>query len=414
MPIGLDAPDGTTLVAEVTGSGPPVVFVHGTGGGLGTWQQVGSRLRGHQIMRYARRNHPPSDVGTSPNTFAAEGDDLRAVLKYPDAPAAHVVGGSYGATVALHVAAVDSERVASLALFEPPILLVGEHLSPVLDRFRTLCATEKYDAALEMFAREVARIPESVLAQAPLDAADPEASRIAADAVRADLESIAAESADTQRWASIDVPVLLMEAARVGHPYPRAWTAWPPCCRTHSACPGPGKPTSLSTWHRTWSPRRSSSSSTNRRSVAECLTARQHRRLPLENFPLLRDLSLMWSYACVSNDCCVPTSPAELRPDRQPPRHPRRWRRWATTSSTIAGRGIVALPQPANQRFVERNIRRQGEQLVARTYARNGVVRDFDGSRRADSPVRARVRLARDDRRGAARSRPSGTVGPTR
>lgn len=223
MAIELTASDGTRLVVEVMEAGPPVVFVHGTGGGLDSWAGVGSRLTGHQITQYARRNHAPSGTGSSPNSFAVEAADLHALLGHltdVNGERVHVIGGSYGASVALHAAAIDTERIASLALFEPPLLLAGEHLLPVLDQFRRLCAAEEFGGALELFAREVARIPSAVLEASPPTADDPATSRIAATAVRADLESMATDTNDTDRWASIGVPVLLMQGGQSWPPLP--------------------------------------------------------------------------------------------------------------------------------------------------------------------------------------------------
>jgi pimeloyl-ACP methyl ester carboxylesterase len=123
------------------------------------------------------------------------------------------VGGSYGATVALHAVRASSEHVASLALFEPPLLLSGGHLLGVLDDYRTHCAAGEYGAALDVFIREVARIPEAVLAAAPSSPPDPEEAERAAAGALGDLEAMAVDDTDVARWATIDRPVLLMQGA---------------------------------------------------------------------------------------------------------------------------------------------------------------------------------------------------------
>ena len=223
MTITLTASDGTELVAEVTGAGSPVVFVHGSNGGLNSWADVGRRLTGHQVVRYARRNHPPSGTGPSPNGFSAEADDLHSVLGFVTEAAgqrAHVVGGSYGATVALHAAKASTDHIASVTLFEPPLLLSGEHLLPVLDDYRQLCAAQRFDDALDVFAREVARVPAEVLAASGSVPVDPEHSRIGAITARADLEAMASDGTDVDRWTSIDVPVLLMQGGQSWPPLP--------------------------------------------------------------------------------------------------------------------------------------------------------------------------------------------------
>lgn len=212
--IELTSPDGTELVAEVTGSGPPVVFVHGSNGGLESWADIGARLTGYQVVRYARRNHQPSGVGPAPNSFTVEADDLQTVLG--SVGRAHVVGGSYGATVALHAARADADRIASLALFEPPMLLSGAYLIPVIEHYQRLFTTVRYADALELFLREAARIPAAVLADGPPIPDDP----VAAMAALADLEAMAGDGTDTARWADIDMPVLLMQGGQSWSPLP--------------------------------------------------------------------------------------------------------------------------------------------------------------------------------------------------
>lgn len=223
MPSELRARDDTNLVLDVAGDGPPVVFVHGSNGGLDSWAAVSEHLTGHRIVRYARRNHPPSAIGNSPNSFATEAADLRCVLNCVGESIggpAHVVGGSYGATVALYAAMADADGIASLALFEPPLLLSGAHLLPVLDRFRRLCAEGRYADALELFARDVARVPAEVIAATPIEMPSEEFGRTATLSAAADLEAMAHDGQDIDRWAAITLPVLLMQGGLSWSPLP--------------------------------------------------------------------------------------------------------------------------------------------------------------------------------------------------
>ncbi len=219
----LRAADVTKLVLEVAGDGPPVVFVHGSNGGLDSWAAVARHLAGYRIVRYARRNHPPSDIGNSPNSFGAEAADLRCVLNSVAesfGAGAHIVGGSYGATVALYTAVADADRIASLALFEPPLLLSGAHLLPVLDRFRQFCADRRYPEALEVFAREVACVPAEVISATPITLPSEEAGRTITASAGADLEAMAGDGQDVDRWAAITLPVLLMQGGQSWSPLP--------------------------------------------------------------------------------------------------------------------------------------------------------------------------------------------------
>lgn len=191
-----------------------MVFVHGSNGDLNSWADIGGRLEGYQIVRYARRNNPPSGIGPAPNSFAAEADDLLAVIA--SVGRGHVVGASYGATVALHAAISGADRVASLALFEPPVLLTGAHLQPVIEQYQRLFTTVRYAEALELFLREAARIPAEVLAAGPPIPDDV----MAAMAALADLEAMADEDTDTSRWTAIRAPVLLMQGGQSWSPLP--------------------------------------------------------------------------------------------------------------------------------------------------------------------------------------------------
>ncbi|WP_395309483.1 alpha/beta hydrolase [Mycobacterium sp. AMU20-3851] len=214
MGISLTAPDGTELVTEVTGSGPPVVFVHGSNGGLDSWTDIGGRLTGYQVVCYARRNHLPSGTGPAPNSFALEAGDLQVVL---DAVGrAHVVGGSYGATVALHAAAADTTGIRSLSLFEPPLLQSGPHLAPVVEQYQRLYVTVRYADALQLFLREAARMPAELISEGPPIPDDP----VVAMSALADLEAMAGDTDDVDRWAAIDIPVLLMQGALSWSPLP--------------------------------------------------------------------------------------------------------------------------------------------------------------------------------------------------
>jgi pimeloyl-ACP methyl ester carboxylesterase len=212
----LVAADGTELVVRSSGHGAPVLFVHGSNGGLDSWAPVAEDFPDYSVWTFARRGYSPSGRSPAPNSFPAEAGDVLLVARTAAAEAGrrvHLVGGSYGATLALHAAKASTEHIASLALFEPPLLLSGEHLEPVLVDYRRHYAAGEYTEALDVFIREVARIPEDVLAAAPSAPPDPEVAERAATGDLGDLEAMAADTTDTSRWATIDVPILLMQGA---------------------------------------------------------------------------------------------------------------------------------------------------------------------------------------------------------
>jgi pimeloyl-ACP methyl ester carboxylesterase len=229
--ITLTAADGTKLAARRTGRGVPVVLLHGSAGGLGSWDPIAPLLDGEfELWVYARRGYPPSGDCPRAKTFADDVADVDAVLAEAGQQA-HLVGASYGGTVALHAACTGSIAVRSLALFEPPLFAAGPETATVLGRFRELLATGDIPAATRLFAEKVARVPAAVidaLAQASNTQQDAvQEAAAAAEAVGClhDLEALATDVPDITRWACVRAPVLLMQGGDTWAPMPATMDA---------------------------------------------------------------------------------------------------------------------------------------------------------------------------------------------
>ena len=239
--------DGTRLAARRRGSGPAVVLVHGSSGGLDSWDPIAPFLEDrYELWVYARRGYPPSDPCRRSKTYADDVADLRAVIAAAGGTA-HVVGGSYGATVALH-AAGESDRslapsvrnldlsVRSLALFEPPLFAAGEATAGLLGPYRDLLEAGEIRAAALLFAEKVARAPAPILAALtgaePADessdrSASESGERPANEAVGClhDLEAMTADSLDVGRWSAVSLPTLIMQGGETWAPMPAAMDA---------------------------------------------------------------------------------------------------------------------------------------------------------------------------------------------
>lgn len=126
MPV-VTSPDGVPLQVDERGHGPPVVLVHGMTGSAADWVPARRALQDQfRVLTYDRRGRGRSGDGEG-YAFEAELDDLRAVLAHVGEPA-HLVGHSFGARIALEVAADRDLR--SLTLYEPPLdaaLLAAAH-----------------------------------------------------------------------------------------------------------------------------------------------------------------------------------------------------------------------------------------------------------------------------------------------
>ena len=220
--------DGTRLTVRRQGTGDPVVLVHGSGGGLHSWGPVASLLSGsYELWIPARRGYGPSDVPPGRKSFQDDVADLVAVLDAAGRPA-HLVGASYGATLALHTAAAEPGRLRSLAVFEPPLFASGPAVAPLLDRYR---AAFERDGAAEMFAvlNEVTRVPPEIvaafLAAAGTRKPDPAEERRAAVGWLHDLEALADDGDDTARWSALTVPTLIMQGGDTWEPMPSTTAA---------------------------------------------------------------------------------------------------------------------------------------------------------------------------------------------
>ena len=233
MEISVTAADGTRLVARRTGRGTPVVLVHGSAGGLDSWDPIMGLLEDRfELWTYARRGYAPSDGCRRPKTYADDVLDLRAVLASAGG-SAHVVGASYGATVALHAACAPGVAIRSVALFEPPLFTAGAASATVLGPYRRLLDAGDLATATRLFAEEVARVPAAMLAALDAaaatqnepaatqnEAADDAAARDEAVGCLHDLEAMAADDPDISRWGCVDVPVLLIQGEQTWAPLP--------------------------------------------------------------------------------------------------------------------------------------------------------------------------------------------------
>ena len=105
------------LDLEDSGQGEPVVFVHGSWGDLHSWDALVAELPGRRLIRYSRRGHSGSECPPGQGLLEEDVGDLAAIVE--TVGAAHLVGNSLGAEIALRLAIARPELVRSLALHEP-------------------------------------------------------------------------------------------------------------------------------------------------------------------------------------------------------------------------------------------------------------------------------------------------------
>jgi pimeloyl-ACP methyl ester carboxylesterase len=107
--------DGRTIAWREAGSGAPALFLHCSLAHSGAFAPLMSRLSGLRMRALDLPDHGGTEwdpaIGVQEQAVA----NARALI---DAPA-HLIGHSFGATVALRLALEAPERVASLTLIEP-------------------------------------------------------------------------------------------------------------------------------------------------------------------------------------------------------------------------------------------------------------------------------------------------------
>jgi pimeloyl-ACP methyl ester carboxylesterase len=113
--------DGVALNVLAEGDGEPVVLLHGHTLDLRVWDEVVPTLvrAGFSVVRYDQRGHGRSSSPSEGYRWGDHAADLAEVIARCAAPAAHVVGLSKGAGVALECAIRKPELVLSLSLVGP-------------------------------------------------------------------------------------------------------------------------------------------------------------------------------------------------------------------------------------------------------------------------------------------------------
>ncbi|MGZ6777349.1 MAG: alpha/beta fold hydrolase [Blastococcus sp.] len=150
----LDAPDGTTIAYERTGTGPPLVLVMGAlCDRLSTATLSPLLAPDFTVYEYDRRGRGDStEVGEY--SVQREVDDLAAVLTVAADPA-FVFGHSSGGCLALEAAA-SGVAMAGLAVYEPPYTAADDGSggpAEMLDAIQQLLRTGDRDGAVAAFVR---------------------------------------------------------------------------------------------------------------------------------------------------------------------------------------------------------------------------------------------------------------------
>jgi pimeloyl-ACP methyl ester carboxylesterase len=162
--------NGVELYYEAEGEGPPLVFVHGGWSSLHNWDAVAPALtESFWVVRYDRRGHGQSSRPPDHGSRRDQENDLAALIVALDCGPAHVVGTSFGASIAIGLASRRPDVVASVIAHEPPLMsLVADDpkVQPVLSEVQVSIqsvlarlARGEHEEAARQFVEEVALGP---------------------------------------------------------------------------------------------------------------------------------------------------------------------------------------------------------------------------------------------------------------
>ncbi len=125
--------NGVQLFWELSpGAGEPLVLVHGSWGDHHNWDSVvpGLSARLH-VATYDRRGHSRSERAPGQGRIDEDVADLAALIEYLFNGPSHVAGNSFGAAIALRLAAQRPELIRSLVVHEPPLFGLLEGVTEV-------------------------------------------------------------------------------------------------------------------------------------------------------------------------------------------------------------------------------------------------------------------------------------------
>jgi pimeloyl-ACP methyl ester carboxylesterase len=129
--------NGVRLFWEQTGdSGVPLVLVHGSWGDHHNWDAVVPALaQSFRVFTYDRRGHSQSERLPTQGSIEEDVADLAAFITANKLAPAHIVGNSFGAAIAVKLAAAQPALCATLSIHEPPLIgMIGE--DPVFPEVR--------------------------------------------------------------------------------------------------------------------------------------------------------------------------------------------------------------------------------------------------------------------------------------
>lgn len=206
---GITSIDGTRITWTRSGSGPPLVLVHGSGASSVRWGPVLPGLEAHfSVYAVDRRGYRES--GDSPTyEIEREFEDIAAVVDSIGQPV-NLLGHSYGALCVLE-AALLTRNIRRLILYEPSIPRPGVALYPEgsLERLQALLDAGDREGMITALFREIVQMSDAEFEKFKASPAWPVRIAAAHIVLRESLTE-ANYSFEADRFAEMNVPTLLL------------------------------------------------------------------------------------------------------------------------------------------------------------------------------------------------------------
>jgi pimeloyl-ACP methyl ester carboxylesterase len=201
--------DGAKISWQTTGSGPSLLLVHGTTADHSRWAGISPQFEQHfTVHAMDRRGRGASTDDAQGYDILREAEDVSAVVDAIGGPV-DVLGHSYGAVCSLE-AALLTDGVRKMVLYEPPLPTdIQMYPTGVPDRMQALIDDGELEAALELFFREVVRMPDHELVEYRELPVWKQRIQLAPTIPR-ELAIDRSYSFESAKYADLRVPVLLM------------------------------------------------------------------------------------------------------------------------------------------------------------------------------------------------------------
>lgn len=205
--------DGVVVSAMDEGAGRAVVIVHPGGSDASSWSPVANFLTDEfRVVRIRRRIYASDGPIVLPHEMTTEAADILAIAGQLERPI--LVGHSSGAVAGLEAALASSQTFCAMVLYEPPLSTRSAIGGDAVTRARAALVAGNPLDAMEIHMRDIVRMPATdVAAMFAVPEARAQFARFAAAQI-ADDEALDALGVGIDRYATLDVPVVLIEGDR--------------------------------------------------------------------------------------------------------------------------------------------------------------------------------------------------------